>query len=92
MLAAIEYPQYKAPYTGLLADDDGRLWIRESAGPNNLSSAWIVFGPDGKRVGRVTLPRVFALRAVLDNTAFGVQEEEQGFQSVQAYAIEPSGL
>lgn len=86
MLESIEYPEQKASFTRLLADDNGRLWVREAAGPNHPTRDWTVFGPAGRRVGHVAFPNDFVLRAVLNDTAFGVREEERGLQSVVSYA------
>lgn len=85
-LSSIEYPEHKAPFSEILADGNDRLWVREADGPNHPTNDWMVFGPDGKRIGRAAFPKDFALKAVLNDTAFGVREEERGLQSVLAYA------
>lgn len=84
-LASIEYPEHMPPFSGLLVDDGGHLWVREGAAAADRTRGWHVFGPDGGRLGHVRLSTDFRLTAVRGNVIFGVREEEAGQEVVQAY-------
>lgn len=84
-LASIEYPEHMPPFSGLLADDGGHLWVREGAAAADRTQGWHVFGPDGGRRGHVRLSTDFRLKAVQGNMIFGVHEDEAGREVVRAY-------
>lgn len=86
-LASIEYPEHKPPFSGLLTDDAGRLWVREGGAGSDGIWSWHVFGAEGARLGRVRLSTDLDLRAVHGDMIYGVHETELGHESVRAYRI-----
>lgn len=84
-LASIEYPEHMPPFSGLLVDDGGHLWVREGAAAADRTQGWHVFGPDGGCRGHVRLSTDFRLKAVQGNMIFGVHEDEAGREVVRAY-------
>ena len=45
-------------FTGLMADDEGRVWLRDYyPALETVTRSYIVFSPDGLRLGRVTIPK-----------------------------------
>lgn len=86
-LASIEYPEHKPPFSGLLTDDAGRLWVREGGAGSDGTWSWHVLGAEGARLGRVRLSTDLDLRAVHGDMIYGVHETELGHESVRAYRI-----
>lgn len=86
-LATIEYPEHMPPFSGLLTDDAGRLWVREGSAGSDGTWSWHVFGPEGARLGRVRLSTALRLLRVRGDLIYGVHETELGHESVRAYRI-----
>lgn len=54
---AVPEPTEYPPYLGFLADTEGNLWVQEYPRPTADSAVWLVFDPDGRELGTVTLPK-----------------------------------
>lgn len=94
LVAAERYP----PYNELMADDVGRLWVGRHRRPEEritITSApeteWLVFGPDGTAVARLTTPAGLRVHAVSAGRLYGVQTDELGIPRVVAYGIATAG-
>lgn len=73
-LDAFDLPRRKPVFAGLIADDDGGLWVRkypatwenfeQAYGPAFIDDPpeWWVFGPSGQLVGTVTTPRKLVVK------------------------------
>lgn len=52
----VAIPDRTPRYRRLLADAAGRLWVERYPLPGDAAASWMVYGPDGARVGGLTLP------------------------------------
>ncbi len=55
--AGITYPATHAAYTALVVDADDHVWVRAYTPPASATAEWQVFGPDGRHVATVAMPR-----------------------------------
>jgi len=55
-LSDVEWPEVRHAFDTVLSDQDGRLWIKESAPADADPSDWLIFGTDGRALARVELP------------------------------------
>ena len=82
-----------APYmwpalTGLVVDDEGRIWVGERLESMGDEWEWTAFTDEGSAVGSVRLPSNFELHAVRDGRLFGVATDELDVPRVQVYRLE----
>lgn len=62
-LASLEWPEFHPIVTGLLADSNGCIWIRQAT-PGKPEQLWRIFSRTGRPVARVILPEGLTLTAV----------------------------
>jgi hypothetical protein len=88
MLDKVPIPESRPPYSGLILDPDGNLWVEQgpTAGGERLASDFLVFDPAGVLLGTVTLPSVRVLEIGLDYV-LGVETDELGIQYVHAFGL-----
>lgn len=82
-----------APYmwpalTGLVVDDENRIWIGGRSGSGSDTWLWTAFTRQGSRVGSVMLPAGLRLHAVRAGRLFGVVTDELEVPRVQVYRLE----
>lgn len=82
-----------APYvwpalTGLVVDDQQRIWVGGRSESRTDEREWIAFRREGTRVGSVLLPPTFELHAVSDGRLFGVATDELDVPRIQVYRLE----
>ena len=82
-----------APYTwpaltGLVTDDEERIWIG-IRGPNDSAEwEWAAFAPDGTHAGSILLPAGHLLRVVRDGRIYVLSRDELDVPSIRAYRLE----
>ncbi len=82
-----------APYmwptlTGLVVDDEQRIWVGGRSESQRDEWEWAAFTPEGVEVGSVRLPSGFKLHAVSDGRLFGVATDELDVPRIQVYRLE----
>ncbi len=90
-------PRSKPVYSGLLADDQGNLWVRQY-GPNDhpfvdtrSPDAWWVFDDDGRWLGGIHTPARFELSGVVKGRAIGVFRDEDDLPHIWVLQIRREG-
>lgn len=81
-----------APYmwpalTGLVVDDEQRIWVGVRSDSVRDEREWIAFTKQGDRVGSVLLPPAFELHAVRGDRLFGVVTDEFDVPRIQVYRL-----
>lgn len=85
-------PEVVPAFGGLLFDDAGNLWVLPYF-PDEGRTAWQrapvarVFGPDGRLLGRVTLPTGLEVHDVGPDRIVGVRTDELGVEIVQVHTL-----
>jgi len=86
------------PYSGMLVDPDGNLWVeefrwptRDDRSPVTGPARWSVFGPEGFWLGNVETPPGFILRKVTEGRALGLVIDEMDVKEVYVYGLEKQG-
>ncbi len=75
-------------FTGLMGDDEGRVWLREYyPSLETTTRSYIVFSPDGLRLGRVTIPEGLRVFAIDQGRVLGVMKGEMDVLSVVVYEL-----
>ena len=75
-------------FTGLMADDEGRVWLREYyPSLETTTRSYIVFSPDGLRLGRVSIPEGLRVFRVHGGRVLGVIKGEMDVLSVVVYEL-----
>ncbi len=82
-----------APYmwpalTGLVVDDEQRIWVGTRSESMRDEREWIAFTQEGGQVGSVILPAPFELHAVRGGRLFGVVTDEFDVPQIQVYRLE----
>jgi hypothetical protein len=82
------------PYSAILLDELGNLWVEEYRGPIpterapvSNASAWSVFSPDGIWLGNVEMPDGFVLRVITLDRVLGFMIDEFDVKEVYAYRL-----
>lgn len=83
------------PYSAILLDDDGYLWVEEFRWINSTerrpvprATQWSVFRPDGVWLGNVETPAGFILRKVTAGRALGFVVDEFDVKEIHVYALD----
>ncbi len=71
---------------GLLADEEGRLWVGLS-GADPDTEEWAVFTADGGYLRSVLVPRGLSVRAVRADVLYGVRTDELDVPEVVSYRL-----
>jgi sugar lactone lactonase YvrE len=86
-----QIPRHKPAFTAIHVDDQGYLWIRPSLPAGEPNAAFDVLQPDGRYLGRVSLPapvhELMPVR-VRGDRLYTVQLDENDVPSVVRYHIE----
>ena len=82
-----------APYmwpalTGLVVDDEQRIWVGERSESMSGQWEWTAFAHEGSMVGSVLLPSTFKLYAVRGDRLVGAATDELDVPRVQVYRLE----
>lgn len=85
-LEALPFPDSLPVFEDLAASPGGELWVEEFS-PRHASEpeAWWAFGPDGRFLGRVTMPRGFELTQVGEDFVLGIHTDELDVEWVRLY-------
>jgi hypothetical protein len=79
----VHVPPAFPPYARVVIGNDGMIWLEERlAGPERR---YQVFGPDGDRLGRVSLPANTTVSAVRPDYFWAVESDPDGVQSLVKY-------
>jgi hypothetical protein len=96
--ASAHFAETLPPYSHMLLDDDGNLWVEEfrwygvERPPTQLPATWSVFDPAGIWLGNVEMPTGFILRDVARGRALGFMIDELGVKEAEVYRLEkPEG-
>ena len=74
-------------YDSLVVDQTSALWVRRFGFPWTAEADWIVFGPDGIAVGRLTAPRGFQLFDIGEDYILGLEKDELDVEHVRMYNL-----
>lgn len=93
MLAAAPPPDFFPAYQQVVADSDGFVWVREYAEGDAPSAQWQVFDPDGRWLGKVTLPVPLTVTQITHDEIVGVWRDDLDVEHVRVYRLarDPSG-
>lgn len=91
-LAELQMPLTKPPYSALLVDALGHLWVEEYRHRSDPRPAtWRVFAHNGRWLGTVRLPPEFVVQEIGVDYVLGVRTDELGVQTVEAYELTRGG-
>lgn len=79
-----EFPEDHALVQQLLADGDGRIWVRRNWSGGQV---WDVVESTGRMSGRVALPRGNALKAVIPGYVVMTFTDELGVETVRVHRL-----
>ncbi|MDQ3516805.1 MAG: hypothetical protein M3466_00185 [Gemmatimonadota bacterium] len=57
VLDKMDYPQTFPPYSAILMDRLGNLWVREYRRPTEEQTSWTVFDSEGRMLGTIAVPK-----------------------------------
>lgn len=82
-----------APYTwpaltGLVTDDEERIWIGIRGPSDSAGWEWAAFVPDGTHAGSILLPAGHLLQVVRDGRIYVLSRDELDVPSIRAYRLE----
>jgi hypothetical protein len=86
-LEAMDVPATRPAYGRLLADREGNVWVADYATAASEPREWRVFDPEGRLLGRVTLPERFRALDIGAEWIVGVWRDEEDVETVRVYRI-----
>ncbi len=90
ILSQVPAPTAHPPYTELVLDRGGHLWVNTGAADGQDRDSYLVFTPAGQAVGPVSVPRVRILE-IGDDYLVGVVRDEFEVQYLEVFAIAKPG-
>src|SRR5690606_38762446 len=97
LLERMPRPDRFPAYDGLIAGEDGRVWVGAYAGQLEIvypplklrvpERRWLVFAADGALAASVRTPEGFEPHAVRDGRVWGVYTDTLDIESVRAYEL-----
>ncbi len=83
-------PKYLPAFQGLIADDQGRLWVAVNT-PEAVESGqteYWVFASDGQRQRKLRLDRVAYFYLIRQGTGYAITATAEGVQQIAVYLVE----
>lgn len=87
----LDFPEFKPLYTGLVADDHGKLWVRLSPNVDTETSDYLVVDPEASTATRAVLPIAGDITQVIGDRAYAKALTSDGEPVVVRYAVVSSG-
>ena len=95
MFESARFAETLPPYSAILLDDEGYLWVEEFRWINSTerrpvarATQWSVFRPDGVWLGNVETPASFILRKITAGRALGFVIDEFDVKEIHVYALD----
>ena len=90
-LEHFQRPEAKPPYSALLVDDEGRIWVqrygRYSIHGAEPSGDWWLFDATGKWVANVSMPAGLQVVAIMDDRVMGFVLDEFDVQHIRIHRL-----
>lgn len=80
-------PSVLPPYSAMVTDVEGNVWVREYRPPEGRAVRWDVFRPDGTLLGGVELPARFRPLRIGRDRMLGVATDELDVERVEVLAL-----
>lgn len=81
-------PDGRAPFSRIVIDDDGRIWLSPYENPNlGYAGEWHALDAEGRLIGSLAVPKNFRILAVRDNSVFGVWQDDLDIEYVRSYRL-----
>ncbi len=92
MLSQVPAPTAYPPYTDLVLDRRGRLWVKIGRAADTAEAdSYLVFSPTGEALGTASVPPIRILE-IGDDYVAGVSHDEYGVQYLEVFEITPPDL
>ncbi len=85
--ASVPPPSVRPAVAGILRSRDGTLWVERYSLVTDSLRLYHVFGPEGRYVGDVNVPRRFRVLSADTGWVLGVSRDEDGLESVELYSL-----
>ena len=86
------YAAYLPQVTRLVADRQGRAWMRRWTRYDDREAEWIVLERSGAPIARIMMPATFQPNDIGTDYALGIVTDGDGIQSIHKYSIVRSGI
>ena len=95
LLRTLHFPSTAPPYSALLVDSEGRLWVEDfrwvselSPSPSARPTTWSVFDSQGVWQCVVSVPARFLVKAVSHGRVYGFEFDSLDVAHLRAYDLE----
>jgi len=86
--AVTPLPEARAPYSDILVDSDGYLWVSGyHLGSARKPTRFTVFDPDSRWLGEMTVPENFQVFEIGEDYVLGVATDELDVEHVRMYGL-----
>jgi len=86
VLSQMPFPEFLPPYSRLLSDADGHLWVEDYPLPGQPRS-WSVFDREGRRIAEVEVPAHFEVYDIGQDYLLGVETDDLDIPHVKLYSL-----
>lgn len=86
-LESLPYPDTLPAYDKMVADESGRIWIREFAVPGAASARWIVSTRNGELIGALSLSAEEAIMDVRGDSIVVLSTPVEAPQTIRMYRV-----
>jgi hypothetical protein len=90
-LEHFQRPEVKPPYSALLVDDEGRIWVqrygRYSIHGAEPSGDWWLFDATGQWIANVTMPAGLQVVAIMDDRVIGFVLDELDVEHIRIHRL-----
>lgn len=80
-------PKRLPAFEALVPGPGGELWVRRFTPGRGAPGKYVVLSPDGRVLGRVTVPSGFRVNDAGPDYVLGVYRDEEGVETVRAYTL-----
>lgn len=87
MLDQETYPDLLPAHGKIIFDPQGNLWVEPFQLPDQEAIPWMVFDPEGRGLGTISLPGSFVALEIGSDYVLGVAWDELDVQHVQLYGL-----
>jgi hypothetical protein len=87
MLSQMPYPEIMPPYSRLLVDVEGNIWVADYLANHEAEQTWRVFSPEGFYFGTVSVPSRMEVLQIGSDFVLGRSSDDLDVEYIQFHSL-----